>query len=140
VTYSGKGEKVFIKFAKGILPTGEEFPLEAQALSPGDYSPGLAGRFHGNADMRVASTLGLTMVSGMSDALTEKESMGGGILQPGSVTVKPDMKNAFYHGLSQATQNEANRQGDAIAQEPEYITIDADTDVIVSLTKAYIAK
>ena len=73
ITYDGKGEKVFVKFTKGLLPSGEEFPVEAQALSPGDYSAGLVGHFHGNADTRVASSLGLTMIAGMSDVITEKE-------------------------------------------------------------------
>jgi hypothetical protein len=140
VTYGGKGEKLFIKFSKGVLPSGEEFQVEAQGLSPGDYSPGLAGHFHGNADTRVASSLGLTMVAGMSDVLTEKEAIGGSALMPGSVTAKANMKNALYHGVSQVAQDEANRQAQAIGQEQEYVTVDAGTDLIVSLTKAYVQK
>lgn len=140
VTYGGKGEKVFVKFSKGVLPSGEEFQVEAQGLSPGDYSPGLAGRFHGNTDMRVASSLGLTLVAGMSDVLTEKESLGGGGLLPGSVTPKSNMRNALFHGASKVAQTEAARQAEAIGQEQEYVTVDAGTDLIVSLTKAYVAK
>jgi hypothetical protein len=140
VTYGGKGEKVFIKFSKGVLPSGEEFQVEAQVLSPGDYSPGLAGRFHGNADMRVASTLGLTMVSAASNVLTEREALGGGGLLPGAVTPKATMKNALLQGVSQTAQDEATRQSEAIGQEQEYITVDAGTDLIVSLTKAYVQK
>jgi Bacterial conjugation TrbI-like protein len=140
VTYRGKGEKVFIKFSKGVLPSGVEMQVEAQGLSSGDFSPGLVGRFHGNADMRVASTLGLTMVAGMSDVLTEKEAIGGGGLLPGSVTVKSTMKNALYHGISQVAQDESNRQAAAIAEEQEYVTVNAGTDLIVSLTKAYVEK
>lgn len=138
VSYGGKGKKVFIKFGKGTFPGGQEFPLEAQALSSGDYSPGILGRFHGNADMRIASTLGLTMVSGMSDVLTEKESLGGSALQSGAVTPKATMKNALYHGVSQVAKAEATRQAEAIGDEEEYVTVDAGTDLIVSLTKAYI--
>lgn len=140
VTYSGKGEKVFVKFSKGVLPSGEEVQVEAQGLNPGDYSTGLAGEFHGNADMRVASSLGLTMVAGMSDVLTEKESLGGSGLLPGSVTPKATMKNAIYHGVSEVAKDEATRQAEAIGQGQEYVTVDAGTDIIVSLTKAYIAK
>lgn len=140
ITYSGKGEKVFVKFSKGVLPSGEEIQVEAQGLNPGDYSPGLAGHFHGNADMRVASSLGLTMVAGMSDVLTEKESLGGGGLLPGSVTPKSNMKNALMHGVSQVAQDEATRQAEAIGKEQEYVSVDAGTDLIVSLTKAYVAK
>lgn len=138
VSYIGKGKKVFIKFSKGIFPGGQEFPLEAQALSSSDYSPGLSGRFHGNADLRVASSLGLTMVAGMSDVLTEKESLGGSALQSGAVTPKATMKNAVMHGVSQVATEEATRQAQAIGEEEEYVTIDAGSDLIVSLTKAYI--
>lgn len=137
ITYDGKGEKIFLKFTKGVLPSGQEFQLEAQALSPGDYSPGLAGHFHGNADTRVASSLGLTMLAGMSDVLTEKESLGGGGLMPGSVMAKSTMKNALMHGVSQVAQDESTRQAQAIGQEPQYVTVDAGTDLIVSITKAY---
>ena len=138
VSYSGKGKKVFIKFGKGTLPGGQEFSLEAQALSSGDYSPGISGSFHGNADLRVASTLGLTMVAGMSDVLTEKESLGGSALQSGAVTPKANMKNALYHGVSEVAKSEAGRQAEAISDEQEYVTVDAGTDLIVSLTKAYV--
>jgi len=140
VTYGGKGEKIFVKFSKGTLPSGEEFQVEAQGLSPGDYSPGLSGHFHGNTDMRVASSLGLTMVAGMSDVLTEKESVGGGGILPGAVTPKSNMKNAFYHGVSQVAQDEATREIQAVGQDQEYVTVDAGSDLIVSLTKAYVAK
>jgi hypothetical protein len=140
VTYGGKGEKVFVKFTKGVFPSGQEFQVEAQGLSPGDYSPGLAGRFHGNADMRVASSLGLTMVAGMSDVLTEKESIGGGGLMPGSVTAKSNMRNAIYHGVGAVAQSEASRQAEAIGEAEEYVTVDAGTDLIISLSKAYVEK
>lgn len=139
IIYGGKGEKVFVKFTKGLLPGGHEFPVEAQALNPGDYSPGLAGRFHGNADMRVASSLGLTMIAGMSDVLTERESLGGGGFSPGSVTRKSTMRNAIMHGISQVAQDEATRQAQAIGQEPQYVTVDAGTDLIVSLLRAFTA-
>lgn len=138
VSYGGKGKKVFIKFGKGTFPSGQEFPLEAQALSSNDYSPGVSGSFHGNADLRIASTLGLTMVAGMSDVLTEKESLGGSALQSGAVTPKATMKNALYHGVSEVAKAEATRQAEAIGDEQEYVTVDAGTDIIVSLTKAYV--
>ena len=138
VSYGGKGKKVFIKFGKGTFPGGQEFPLEAQALSTGDYSPGVSGSFHGNSDLRIASTLGLTMVAGMSDVLTEKESLGGSALQSGTVTPKATMQNALYHGVSEVAKSEAQRQAEAIGDEEEYVTVDAGTDIILSLTKAYV--
>lgn len=138
VSHGGKGKKVFIKFGKGIFPGGQEFSLEAQALSPSDYSPGVSGSFHGNTDLRVASALGLTMVAGMSDVLTEKESLGGTALQSGAVTPKATMKNALYHGVSEVTRAEAGRQAEAIGDAEEYVTVDAGSDIIVSLLRSYV--
>ena len=43
VTYGGKGEKVFIKFSKGVLPSGEEFQVEAQGLKSGRLFAGIGG-------------------------------------------------------------------------------------------------
>jgi hypothetical protein len=37
-------------------------------------------------------------------------------------------------------QNEANNQAEAIGQEQEYVSIEAGTGLIVSLTRAYIEK
>jgi hypothetical protein len=76
----------------------------------------------------------------MSDVLTERESLGGSVLQAGAITPKANMKNAMYHGLSQVAQNEANNQAEAIGQEQEYVSIEAGTGLIVSLTRAYIEK
>jgi hypothetical protein len=137
VTYGGKGEKVFIKFDKGVLPSGEELQVEAQGLSPSDYSPGLLGQFHGNRDMRVATAMGLTMVAAASNVLTEREAIGGSALMPGAVNPKATMKNAMYQGASQVAQSEANRQAQEIGEAEEYVTVDAGTDLIVSLTKAF---
>ena len=136
VTYGGKGEKVFIKFDKGVLPNGEEIQVEAQGLSPSDYSPGLLGQFHGNRDMRVASSMGLTMIAAATNVLTEREAIGGSALMPGAVNPKATMKNAMYQGASQVAQSEANRQAQEIGEAEEYVTVDAGTDLIVSLTKA----
>ena len=37
-------------------------------------------------------------------------------------------------------QSESTRQAEAIGQEQEYVTVDAGSDLIVSLTKAYVEK
>jgi hypothetical protein len=80
------------------------------------------------------------MVAGMSDVLTEKESIGGGGLMPGSVTAKSNMRNALYHGVGKVAQSEATRQAEAIGEAEEYVTVDAGTDLIISLSKAYVEK
>lgn len=133
-TYPGTGEKVYVKFSRGLLPDGREFKLEAQALSSADFSPGLYGDLHGAAGMRVASTLGLTMVSGMSDIMVEKE-VSGGMLPVANP--KSTMKNAFYNGLAKASEQEAQRQAGKLGEEKDYVTVEAGSDVVISLTETF---
>jgi hypothetical protein len=127
--YSGHGEKVFVQFAKAILPTGMEVEINAQALNPDDYSSGILGDYHGTAGVRIATTLGLSMVSGMTEVLTEKKALG----ESGAVTPKATMKNALYHGVSKVTDMEAARQAQELSAEKPYVTIDAGVDLIISL-------
>lgn len=132
VSYPGNGDKVFLAFNRGVLPEGQEFPIQAHALSSSDYSPGIVGDFHGKTGTRLVATLGLTMVSGMAEVMTDKHALG----QNGQETVgaKSTAKNAFYNGLSKASEFEASRQLEELNNQPEYVTVEAGKDIIVSLT------
>ena len=131
--HAGSGDKVFIDFDSGTTPESRPFKLKAQALSSKDYSLGLTGEFHGKAGSRLAATLGLTMVAGMADVLTEKEALN----DLGAVSPKATLKNALYQGLGQASQAEAARQAGQLAREPEYVTVESGKDLIINLTEAY---
>lgn len=133
ISYPGRGRKVFMSFSKALLPEGREVPIMAQALNAKDLSPGLVGDFHGKAKERVASTLGLTMLSAMTDTLTQKK--GSGFHR--DLTPKATLKNAFYQGVSQASEMEAKRQADQLANQPEYVTLPAGTEMIVNLLETY---
>ena len=135
-TYPSKGEKIFIKFTKGISSDGKEFELEAQALNPKDYSAGVVAEYFGQTDMRIAKSLGLTMLSGATDVLTERESIGGPMA--GEVVARPTLGNALYHGVSQVAQVEANRQAEKIGDEQGYVILPSGGDLIINLTKAFI--
>lgn len=133
IRYSGKGTKVFITFKRGVFPNGREFNLEAQALNTKSYSPGITGVFHGKGATRIATSLGLVMVSGMANVLVEKREVG----QTGGLTAKATLKNGLYQGISQASQMEAQRQAAEINSESEYVTIDSGQDLIINLTRSY---
>ena len=134
VNYPGTGDKVYIKFNRVLSPDGKEFKIEAQALNAQDYSPGLAGESHDGAGGRIATTTGLTMLSGMSDVLVEKQVSGG--FNP-TTTPKSTMRNAFFNGLTKSTQREAERQAEKITQQKDYVTIEAGEDIIISLTETF---
>ena len=134
VSYNGQGEKVYITFNRAIFPDGKEYKISAQALTSKDYAPGLLGDFHGNAELRIAATMGLTLVSAASRVLTSKSSIAG-INQNGQTTVVPDatMRNALLEGVSKVSGKEAERQAQELEGQEEFVTVDAGSDLIVSL-------
>lgn len=134
VNYGGKGNRVYARFNRIIFPTGREYKIDAQALSSGDYTPGLIGEHHSQADLRMAGSLGLTMISAATDVLTERATHGG-MNQFGQVAVepKPNMRNAALQGVSQVSKQEAQRHTEEMQNEQEYITVQTGGDLIVSL-------
>jgi len=99
-------------------------------MSLKNNSVGIDGNFHGKMGTRAATTIGLTVISGMSEVLTEKQSFGG--IQ-GNVVAKPNMKNALYNGMAKAAESEAQRQSEQLSQEPEYMTVDSGTEFNIQL-------
>ena len=133
VTYPNTGRKVFMQFSKALSPDGKEVELKAQALNAKDYSPGLEGELHSGAAMRVASTLGLTMVSAFTNTLTEKQVLGS----EGAVTPKATTKDALYQGIAKASEMEAQRQMAELGNVQAYVTIPAGREMIVNLLSTY---
>ncbi len=132
-SYPGHDDKVYINFDHGVLPDGQEIKIQARALSSKDYSPGLIGDFHSNTGTQMASAMSLSMMSGMSEVMVEKEGLGNTY----TATPKSTLRNGFYNGLSKVTEAEANREIDKVSQIPDYVTIAEGSDVIISLTSSY---
>jgi len=137
-TPDGETEKVFIRFHKIIFPDGKEFRIDAQALNSADYSPGLLGIRHSNTDLKMASSIGLTMVSAASDVLTHRSGMGsiGGIVM-GPDSPDATMKNAILQGVSQASRQEAQKQAQDLGNVPDYVTIPLGSDMIINLLSPF---
>lgn len=131
--YGGKGEKVFLRLNKMIDPDGNEYSIQAQALSSKDYSSGLIGEVHSNMDSRMVAAVGLSMLSAGSDVLIEREALGESF----SATPKSNMKNAALAGVSRATQMEAERRASNLSSEEPYVTVEAGVELIVSLTESF---
>ena len=131
--YPGHDERVYLTFDHGLLPDGQEIVLQARGLSSRDYAPGIVGDFHNNTGSQMASVVGLSMVSGMSEIMVEKEGLGNSF----ESTPKATLKNGVYNGLSKVTEMQANRQAEKLAQIPDYVTVSEGSDVIISLTGSY---
>jgi type IV secretory pathway VirB10-like protein len=132
-SYGGQGERVFIVFNRAVLPDGQEIAISAQALSSKDYRPGVIGDYHSNKGVRLASVIGLSMASGISEVMVEKQGLG----QSFNVVPKANLKNGLYNGVAKVTEMEANDQATQLAQTPNYVTIDSGTDIIISLGESF---
>lgn len=137
-TYSGHGKKVFLKFNKAIYPMGSEHKIEAQGLSSSDYSPGLVGKRHSNVDLKIAAQVGLTMISAATDVMTGR-TQAANLADQGVAINTPDatLENAALQGVSQVARNEANQQAQEMSQQSAYVTIEAGSDLIISLTSSF---
>ncbi len=129
VTYQGSGDKLFIRFNKGLLPNGREFPISAEALNPKDFSAGLTGEHHDNADTRMATALGLSAVSTASNVLVKRESLGY------EVHPESTFQNAMLSAFASTSEAEARRKAQGLGANREYITLEAGIELVVSLTE-----
>ena len=153
LSYPGKGKKIFIQFNTGILPNGHEFSLQGEALDPKSFSSGISGKYHNQRGSQIASILGLSMVAGVTEALTQKhlveEVAGTTRATPQGMTGMADaskkskerslipkstMKNAFFHGTSKVSNMEAQRQKSELDELLPYITVPSGQTILVSLT------
>lgn len=131
-SYSG-GDRVYIRFNRIVFPNGQEYRIDAQALSSGDYTPGLIGLHHSETDLRVAGSLGLTLVSAAADVMTQRTMIGGNLYGAGMAQPNPTMDNAALQGVSQVTKQEAERVGSKMQAKEEYLTVMTGGDLIISL-------
>lgn len=130
-TYPGRGEKIFLSFERAVSPDGKDFSLSAIALDSKDFTSGIYGDLHSEKSAKVAAGLGLTIISAMTDVLTQKTSFGDGFI----VTPKATLQNAAFHGASKAAEAEASRQMQDLEDTPSYLTKEAGSDLIVSINQ-----
>lgn len=131
-SYSG-GDRVYIRFNRIIFPNGQEYRIDAQGLSSGDYTPGLVGVHHSETDLRVAGSLGLTMVSAVTDVMTQRTVYGSNPYGMGMAQPDATMKNATLQGVSQVAKQESGRVGSKMQEKEEYLTVITGGDLIISL-------
>ncbi len=134
----GDSEKVFIRFHKVVSPDGKEYRIDAQALNSADYSPGIVGIKHSNTDLKMASSMGLTMISAASDVLTQRsgfQALGG--IPMGVDSPDATMKNAVLQGVSQVSRQEAQKQAQDLGNVPDYVIVPEGSDLIINLLSPF---
>jgi type IV secretory pathway VirB10-like protein len=133
-SYSGNNDRVFLKFSRVDSPDGDSRKIAAQALDASDYSPGVTGEAYTGDGVKIATSIGLTMFSGMTDTLTQRESLGDVF---GGVQATPTMKNALLQGASQAAHDQAGRVASSIGREGSYVIIPEGKEMIVELSEDF---
>lgn len=133
-SYSGNGDKVFIVFHRLDTSEGKIQKVNARALDSQDYSSGVRGERYSENGIKIASQMGLSMFSNMTDTLIDKEALGMGA---NAVQAKPTMKNALLHGMSKAAQDEAGRTSSEIQSLKDYVIVTEGKEIIVQLLEDY---
>lgn len=135
-SYSGDSDRVFLSFLRLDSPTGEPMKVAALALDANDFTPGVKGEVFTGNGVKLAASLGLTMFSGMTDVLTERESLGSGA-SSNAVQAKASMRNALLQGLSQASKDQASRTASQIDSEKAYVIVPQGKEMIIELTQDF---
>ena len=133
-SYTGSGDRVTLSFSRIDFPGGKSKSISAQALDARDFMAGVIGDQVSDGGVKVASSLGLTMFSGMTDTLTDRESLGNSYY---GVQAKPSMKNALLQGLSHASQDQASRTASSIGAERDYVVVPEGKEMIIELNEDF---
>ena len=126
----GGSKRVLMKFDRALLPSGEEANLSAQAIDSKNNKAGVEGNFHGRNGVRALGSMSLNMISGMSETLTQKESLGG---FQGQVANRPTLKNAIFSGIAKTSEEEAIKQSENLNSLPEYAELKQGTVFAIQL-------
>lgn len=134
-SYNGDNDIVYVKFSRLDPPDGSSpKKISATALDAGNFTPGIQGEeFTGNGT-KLAASLGLSMFAGMTDTLTDRQSLGNSF---NGVQAAPTMKNALLQGLSRASQDQASRTASEIQQVRNYVIVPEGKEMIIELQEDY---
>lgn len=124
-----RNDRVRVNLNRLILASGEEVAVSAVALDPKDYRVGLFGEKSSLKTKKILTSIGLRMLSGMSDVLIERESLGVNAM----ATPKSTVQNALLNGAREVSQGEANRIGSEVQNEKDYIIIPEGKMMIIEL-------
>lgn len=125
-TGSSTEERLFIRFDQMVFKDGSVQSIEAQVFDPEDKLAGLKGSLLGNRTVRLAGSIGLNFVGGLSDGLQDTQTQGGTAFRPST------LKNAFLNGASVAAIDESRNEMSKLKNEMPVIQVDAGREIIIS--------
>lgn len=122
---SSTEERLNIHFRKIVLRDGSMAETDAQAADLNDSIAGLKGSKIGNQAGRLAASIGLNFVGGMSMGMTSSD------FQTGQMPVSDRMKNSLLTGASTAALEEGQHMMNDVRSKPIVIEVPKDTEFFV---------
>ena len=124
----GKGRsgetRLFVEFSKVILPTGESYPIRAQAFDLTDQILGLKGAIVGTRTKKMAGAIAFGLVGGMAAGL--QDTSGSFFNQR-----KPTLRDGALAGASKASLDQSQAFMDEMKKSPNIIEVKAGTNIVV---------
>jgi hypothetical protein len=118
-------ERLMVEFRKVIFPTGESFPLRAQAFDSTDKILGLKGAIVGTRVKKMAGAMAFGFLGGMADGL--QTTSGSSMFFP----QKPSMRDAALAGTSKAALDQSQAYIEELKRSPNIIEVKAGSDLLV---------
>lgn len=124
----GKGksgeERLLVEFTKVIFPTGESFPIRAQAFDISDKILGLKGAFVGTRTKKMAGALAFGLVGGMASGL--QNTSGSYFMMQ-----QPTVRDAALAGAGKAALDQSQAYIEEMKNSPNIIEVKAGTEIVV---------
>jgi type IV secretory pathway VirB10-like protein len=114
-------ERLFVEFTRAVFPSGESFPIRAQAFDPSDKILGLKGALVGNKTKKMAMGMLLGFMGGMADGL---QDTSGSLFE---VSRRRSVKDAALSGTAKAALDQSQMNLDQIKNAPEIIEVKQGT-------------
>lgn len=125
-TGSSTEDRLFIRFNQLIFKDGTFQTVQAQAFDPDDKLAGLKGSLLGNRAWKLAGSIGLNFVGGLSEGLQETEAKNGAAYKT------PSLKNGLLNGASRAAIEASHDEMSQLRNMPPVIRVDAGHEIVVS--------
>lgn len=124
----GKGksgdERLFVEFTRMIFPSGESFPIRAQAFDDSDRILGLKGAFIGKRAKKMAAAMAFGFLGGMADGL--QDTSGSYFMMQ-----RPSARDAALAGASKAALDQSQEFMNEMRNSPNIIEVKAGTKIVV---------
>ena len=126
--FFGKGKsgdaRLFVEFTKVIFPTGESFPIRAQALDLSDQILGLKGAIVGTKTKKMAGAVAFGLVGGMTAGL---QDTSGSFFN----SRRPTLRDGALAGASKASLDQSQIYLDEMKKSPNVIEVKSGTNILI---------